>query len=107
MSEAQAVLVAVLQDQLAEARAEIEWLRAALSELENSLTWHTTCLNCASLLDRSYDDYVRAEKAEARLAAIREFAEKCGYITHDQVEGVLGARAALRDTGPTEEGAST
>lgn len=31
------------------------------AELENALTWETTCLNCASLLDKNYEQYVKLE----------------------------------------------
>jgi hypothetical protein len=35
---------------------------------EHAINWHTTCFNCANLLDRCYGETVRAEKAETRLA---------------------------------------
>lgn len=31
-------------------------------EYENSIVWNTTCLNCASLLDHNYEQYVRLER---------------------------------------------
>ncbi|WP_114906810.1 hypothetical protein [Ornithinimicrobium murale] len=51
-----------------ELRAEIRRLRETIAEHESSITWDTTCLNCASLLDQNYADFVRAERAEATLA---------------------------------------
>lgn len=39
---------------------------AKVREYENAICWDVTCLNCSKLLDRSYADYVRAAKAEAR-----------------------------------------
>ncbi len=45
-----------------------EDLLSALGELNNAITWHTACLNCSSILDASYAETVRAEKAEAQLA---------------------------------------
>lgn len=44
---------------------------ALLAEHENAITWDTTCPNCAKLLDASYAETVRAEKAEAEVAAAR------------------------------------
>jgi len=44
-----------------------------LAEHENAITWDTTCLSCAAVLDRAYAETSRAEQAEAKLAAIREF----------------------------------
>ena len=51
----------------------------SLAELNSSIAWETTCLNCASLMDENYQEYMRAEKAEdeiknlrAELAALKE-----------------------------------
>jgi hypothetical protein len=41
---------------------------ARLRAYENAIDWHTTCLNCARLLESGYADLARAEKAEADLA---------------------------------------
>lgn len=49
-----------LTDMLAESYEE-------LAELNGAINWNTTCLNCASVLDSSYESYVRAEKAERQL----------------------------------------
>ena len=59
------------------AREDVPWLVERVRELIGAISWDTTCLNCASLLDSNYDQYVRAEKAEAeveRLTAERDAA---------------------------------
>ena len=57
------------------AREDVPWLIERIGELNGAICWDTTCLNCSSLLDSNYDQYVRAEKAEAeveRLTAERD-----------------------------------
>ena len=57
------------------AREDVPWLIERVQELSGAICWDTTCLNCASLLDSNYDQYVRAEIAEAeveRLTAERD-----------------------------------
>jgi hypothetical protein len=65
-------------------RSEIKWLVAhasldffmedvrllleAYEELNNAICWDTACLNCASLLDRNYEQYVKLDKVRAVLA---------------------------------------
>lgn len=39
----------------------------SLQERDRRICWYTTCENCANLLDRSYAETMRAEKAEAAL----------------------------------------
>ena len=39
----------------------------AYDELNAALDWHTTCLNCASLLDENYGQYVKLDKIRAVL----------------------------------------
>lgn len=75
-----------LQIERDELRAEVEtaqkwaaWFAAAYNwrrECDNALNWGTTCLNCASMLDRSYDDYMRAEEAEQKAKAASREVEK-------------------------------
>lgn len=43
---------------------------AALAEYENAITWHTTCLNCARVLDSCIRETGRAEKAEGALREV-------------------------------------
>lgn len=38
---------------------------------QNALTWNTDCNGCAGLLDRAYEEHVRAERAKAALDAAR------------------------------------
>ncbi|WP_336214466.1 hypothetical protein [Nonomuraea sp. LPB2021202275-12-8] len=49
---------------------DLETAKALVANYENGITWHTTCNNCATLLDSSYAETVRAERAEARLALV-------------------------------------
>lgn len=46
---------------------ELTRLRALVADYDHAIAWDTTCLNCASLLEQNYRDYVRAERAEAAL----------------------------------------
>lgn len=46
-----------LMQMLAEARA------GGRAEAAGAITWDTTCLNCAKLLDSSYGEYVKGHKA--------------------------------------------
>ena len=60
---------------IAAAREDVPWLIERIGELNGAICWDTTCLNCASLLDSNYDQYMRAEIAEAeveRLTAERD-----------------------------------
>ena len=45
---------------------------SAWAEYENAVTWHTECLSCANMLTSCIQETVRAEKAEAELATLRE-----------------------------------
>jgi len=49
-----------------------------ITEHENAITWDTTCLSCARVLDRAYAETCRAERAEAKLAEIRALCETPG-----------------------------
>lgn len=35
---------------------------AAYDELNQAINWDTSCLNCASLLDKNYEQYVKLDK---------------------------------------------
>lgn len=39
----------------------------AYKELEHAINWDTSCLNCASLLDKNYEQYVKLDKVRAVL----------------------------------------
>lgn len=51
---------------------EMETLRARLLDYENTLSWETSCLNCAAILDASVKETERAETAEAEVESLRE-----------------------------------
>ena len=55
---------------IAAAREDVPWLIERIGELIGAICWDTTCLNCSSLLDSNYDQYVRAEIAEAEVARL-------------------------------------
>lgn len=42
-------------------QGELELMRIVL-EYENSITWQTSCTNCAKLMDKNYEQYVEIEK---------------------------------------------
>lgn len=52
-------------------REEIKRLRAIVADYENTMTWETTCHNCAALLDSSIRETERAERAEAVVERVR------------------------------------
>lgn len=42
-----------------------------INEYENAISWNTTCLECSKTLDKSYAEYVRADKAERALERVK------------------------------------
>jgi len=106
------------------AREDVPWLIERVQELSGAICWDTTCLNCASLLDSNYDQYVRAEIAEAerdalaaqvarveslagqweRLAATainpnsREWLQACAATLRECLSGWQKMHAALADS---------
>jgi len=50
---------------------EIERLRALVDDYENSISWETTCTNCAKLLNDNYDQYCEIERLRAERDAER------------------------------------
>lgn len=50
--------------------------RAQVADYENRITWHTTCGQCATVLDRSIAETERAEKAEAERDQARQIARR-------------------------------
>ena len=76
-----------------------------LAEHENAITWETSCLSCARVLDRSYAETCRAERAEAALteAALAEkeriakVAEDLGVHYHERLERTRGRAASFAD----------
>lgn len=44
------------------AAKELRQLTELLYAQDNALTWETTCLNCASLMDKNYEQYVEIKR---------------------------------------------
>jgi hypothetical protein len=60
----------ITSDALDELYGEIDRLRAKVAEFDHIINWHTTCASCARILDSSYQETMRAEKAEAALREV-------------------------------------
>ena len=58
------------------AREDVPWLIERIGELNGAICWDTTCLNCSSLLDSNYDQYVRAEIAEAEVERLTDLCDE-------------------------------
>jgi hypothetical protein len=58
--------------------AAIARLTAKVADYENGISWNTSCTSCARVLDSSYRDHARAEKAELVVAAVRGYATDLG-----------------------------
>lgn len=50
--------------------AERDKLRSQLAELNNAINWHTSCLNCSSLMDTNYAQYCELERVKPVLDAL-------------------------------------
>ena len=61
---------------IAAAREDVPWLIERIGELNGAICWDTTCLNCASLLDSNYDQYMRAEIAEAEVERLTDLCDE-------------------------------
>ena len=46
---------------------DVESLLYAYDELNHAICWDTSCLNCASLLDKNYEQYVKLDEIRAVL----------------------------------------
>lgn len=64
-------LVDAMRDDLRDLLAEVERLRETVADYERGIDWSMTCINCARLMDKNYEEYVRAESAEAEVATLR------------------------------------
>lgn len=67
---------------------EVERLRKVITEYDATINWYTTCHNCASLLDKNYEQYCEIEKLkyernEASLAALDVRSDPPGW-TQDE-----------------------
>ena len=67
------------------AREDVPWLIERIGELNGAICWDTTCLNCSSLLDSNYDQYMRAEIAEAEVERLTDL---CGEHPTDRSGGL-------------------
>lgn len=82
------------------ARLTAEWNKATrrLAELENAVTWNTSCLSCSTVLDSSLAATERAEKAEADRDRYKELFDDLVVRRRDLVGALRAANAqALRD----------
>ena len=61
---------------IAAAREDVPWLIERVRELIGAICWDTTCLNCSSLLDSNYDQYMRAEIAEAEVERLTDLCDE-------------------------------
>jgi hypothetical protein len=66
---------------------------AEARDYRNAITWDTTCLACSKVLDSAYAETVRAETAEARLAAVRALCDvdDGDVVTRAEIRAVLAA----------------
>jgi hypothetical protein len=67
------------------AREDVPWLIERVQELSGAICWDTTCLNCASLLDSNYDQYMRAEIAEAEVERLTDLCDEFRKREESQV----------------------
>lgn len=67
--------------------AELAELRARLGEYENAVTWNTSCLSCAKVLDSSIAEHERAERATET-----ERARWLAVLADHYLNGVVGSR---------------
>lgn len=87
----------VVEAETAALRERAEEAERKLAELERALNWQTSCLACSRVLDSSYAETVRAEKAEAAVERARELARH-PRTSHGRVNDYVPAadlRAAL------------
>ena len=91
-------------------QAAIERFQHEIQKLNNAITWDTSCLNCSSLLDASYAETVRAEKAEAELERVKPVLEaakawRAWFPHHDSMfapeNALITAVDAWKNTAPT------
>jgi hypothetical protein len=74
---------------------ERDQLRRQLAELNQAITWETSCLNCSSLLTRSYADYCRTDVLVEAVQAIASQLSQAGV--HDAAEQLGAAIDAYRE----------
>lgn len=70
-----------------------------LAELENAVTWETSCTSCARVLDSAYAETCRAEAAEARLATITAMARDAKASAPAGMTAIVAAERVLAAAG--------
>lgn len=65
-------LAATIAAAVAVERNRAEAAEAQLAAYENAITWDTSCLGCATILDSAIKETFRRETAEEKLAEARE-----------------------------------
>jgi hypothetical protein len=88
--------IEALIDKLDAALQRAEQAEARLAEQDSAITWGTSCLSCARVLDSCYAEHVRAEKAEAERD---QFAAGLPLVCSDDRHAakIRGLEAALLD----------
>lgn len=52
----------------------LQWLWDSWQEMNSTISWDTTCFNCAKKLDYSYSEFARREQAEDVLRSVLNYA---------------------------------
>jgi hypothetical protein len=77
---------------------ERDRLSAQLAELNQAITWETTCLNCSSLLARSYADYCRADAlADAVLTVANQLSQAGAHDAAEQLGAAIDRHQETAD----------
>ena len=75
---------------------------------ENAATWGTSCTSCARILDSAYEETVRREQAEAKVAAAREtvetFLRHYGHSTSASFQQALDLAHGVQQVLDRDEG---
>ena len=79
------------------AEAKQQEAEARLLELENALTWQTSCLACSRVLDSSIREHERAERAEASAKSWEEEARLRAINSGYWQRRAEAAEAALQE----------
>jgi hypothetical protein len=89
---------------LQKAVAIIHQLRAQLVELNEAISWDTTCLNCSKLVSACYEETVAKEKAEATVERARTLsgALPSFFDEREPVVSIKTLREALSEFVPGE-----
>lgn len=70
---------------LIDAADEIGRLRALVDDYESGINWHTTCTNCAKLLDDNYDQYCEIDRLRAAGDQLADYVREAGPGLHDDM----------------------